>query len=164
MNIVYVLEIDPDNGVIGKLSQGGFQDVISVSHARNGVDHLILAACDFQEEDRMFHCDVSRVPLWDMTEFPLSEYIETKRVVISTAKEAASLIRQGRHVLSTCWAGLNRSGLITAVTLMELGFNAEDSVEIVRKSVGVHGLCNDLFVEMIKEIYVEQNYNSRSRD
>lgn len=38
----------------------------------------------------------------------------------------------GDRVLIRCQAGVNRSGLVTALVLMQAGFNAQDAIELIR--------------------------------
>lgn len=61
------------------------------------------------------------------------------------AKEAANHIRSGRRVLITCQAGLNRSGIVTAMTLRELtGWSGEKCAKHV-KSKRYGALFNKAF-------------------
>ena len=42
---------------------------------------------------------------------------EQLAVAIHAARDVAAAVRAGRKVLVTCWAGLNRSGLVSALAL-----------------------------------------------
>jgi hypothetical protein len=63
-------------------------------------------------------------------------------------------VREGRKVLVHCTEGLNRSGVVVARSLMELGSTASDAIELVRRRRGpsVDGfpaLGNEAFVEWL---------------
>ncbi len=48
----------------------------------------------------------------------------------------ASLVGSGRKVLVHCTEGLNRSGVVIARALMEMGKSAPDAIELVREGRG----------------------------
>lgn len=52
------------------------------------------------------------------------------------AKAVATAVREGEKVLVACFAGRNRSGLIAALTLIELGRTPIDAVGLVRVARG----------------------------
>lgn len=62
-------------------------------------------------------------------------------------------LAQGHKVLVRCQAGLNRSGLVTALTLCKLGFTGEDAIELIRQQRTRFALCNPDF-----ERYVNARY------
>lgn len=57
-----------------------------------------------------------------------------KERAAAAATQAASAIKQGRKVLVTCRQGLNRSGLVCALTLVELGYTREDALSTVQST------------------------------
>jgi hypothetical protein len=58
----------------------------------------------------------------------------------------------GRRVLSTCWQGWNRSGLVSAMGLhLRLGISGAEAVSIVQKGRR-QALCNQLFCEMLNKL------------
>ena len=57
----------------------------------------------------------------------------------------------GKRVLVRCQAGLNRSGLVTALVLMKAGMTAEAAVELIREKRSPDALCNDAFIDWIIE-------------
>ena len=52
----------------------------------------------------------------------------------------------GDRVLVRCQAGLNRSGLVTALILMLEGYDAASAVELIRERRSSWALCNQHFV------------------
>lgn len=70
---------------------------------------------------------------------------------IALAKLAADLVEQGKKVLVHCQAGLNRSGVVTALTLCNLGFDSADAVELMREKRSPLVLCNEAFESWVLE-------------
>ena len=48
-----------------------------------------------------------------------------------------------------CWSGLNRSGLLTAQTLIEQGHDAHTAIGLVRKARSGSALNNTIFVDYL---------------
>jgi hypothetical protein len=65
------------------------------------------------------------------------------------AEEIADLIRQGRRVVITCSTGLNRSALVAARTLIALGHEPADAIDLVRHARGPRALSNRAFVHYL---------------
>jgi hypothetical protein len=57
--------------------------------------------------------------------------------------------RAGDRVLIRCQAGLNRSGLVTALVLMLDGYDAGDAIRLIRSQRSPWALCNNDFVEWL---------------
>jgi hypothetical protein len=66
------------------------------------------------------------------------------------ARVIARKVQAGDKVLVRCQAGYNRSGLVTAFALMELGYRAEDAVALIRKARGETALFRIVFLEYLK--------------
>jgi protein-tyrosine phosphatase len=98
---------------------------------------------------------VPPVPLGGIVvSFPIDDADEVDPKVREVASFIASLVRSDRRVLIHCTEGLNRSGLVAARTLMELGMTARHAVDLVRQrrgpSVdGFRALGNEAFVEWL---------------
>jgi protein-tyrosine phosphatase len=56
----------------------------------------------------------------------------------------------GDRVLVRCQAGLNRSGLVTALILMSTGLDAETAIEQIRKNRAELALFNHDYVNWLK--------------
>jgi protein-tyrosine phosphatase len=69
--------------------------------------------------------------------------------VAELAVWAAAQLRAGRTVLVRCRAGLNRSGLVTAQTLIELGDDPRMAIERVRRARSESALNNTIFVDYL---------------
>jgi protein-tyrosine phosphatase len=72
---------------------------------------------------------------------------------LDTVRDFAQLgvtaIRSGQTVLARCQAGLNRSGLLTAFILLDLGHTADDAIALIRERRSPYALCNPTFVDHI---------------
>jgi hypothetical protein len=69
--------------------------------------------------------------------------------VAELAVWAADQLRAGRTVLVRCRAGLNRSGLLTAQTLIEQGHDAHTAIGLVREARSESALNNTIFVDYL---------------
>jgi protein-tyrosine phosphatase len=52
-------------------------------------------------------------------------------------------------MLTTCWMGWNRSGLVNALALVNLGVSPDKSIRLVRNARGPRALGNQSFVRAI---------------
>jgi protein-tyrosine phosphatase len=83
--------------------------------------------------------------------FPLVDGGPVDPKVPLVAGFVVALLRDGRRVLVHCTEGLNRSGLVIATALMEMGWSAVDAIELVRERRGptddeMYALGNEAFV------------------
>lgn len=98
---------------------------------------------------------VPPVPIGKMfVSFPIEDDDEVDPKVRDLATFIASLVRSDRKVLVHCTEGLNRSGVVVARALMEMGRSARDAIDLVRRQRGpsVDGfpaLGNDDFVDWL---------------
>lgn len=69
----------------------------------------------------------------------IEEYIPT---IVELAHWAHSKWSAGKKVNIRCQAGLNRSGLVTALTLMLSGMSAEEAIKTLRSKRSSYALCN----------------------
>jgi len=87
---------------------------------------------------------VLKMPLDDAK--PSSD--EVRRSLVA-AHNVASRVRHGERVLVTCNQGRNRSGLIVALTLMQLGASANEAIARV-KHARKNALTNPYFVQVLR--------------
>jgi protein-tyrosine phosphatase len=59
---------------------------------------------------------------------------------------AVDAVRQQRNTLIRCHSGYNRSGLVVAQALMDLGLNATDAIALIRRRRSPQALNNETFV------------------
>lgn len=67
------------------------------------------------------------------------------------AEKAARAVKDGKRVLVRCQAGYNRSGLITALTLIHLGHDAEAAIDLIRAKRSRWALFNGHFLRYVRE-------------
>jgi protein-tyrosine phosphatase len=116
--------------VPGKLIQGGYPE--PPPSALSVCDTLVLTAEEAQPRIATPPKKlVLRLPLDDDFYRPLPREVGTMAIQLAT--QLAKEICAGRVVAVTCWQGVNRSGLITGLTLMQLyGCTGRQAVNIVR--------------------------------
>lgn len=80
----------------------------------------------------------------EITDGPLSpgQIDQVRRLAVI----AADAVRAGRTTLVRCHAGYNRSGLVVAQTLIELGHSSGDAVTLIRQRRAPRALNNEEFV------------------
>ena len=84
--------------------------------------------------------------------FPMQDDDDVDPKTREVASFVASLIGSGRKVLVHCTEGLNRSGVVIARALMDMGRSAPEAIELVR---GQRGLTADGFPALGNEAFVE---------
>ncbi len=145
MNLVYR---HPSGGSLwqgGRLSSGS---VRALDNAK--IKAVMLGAIEFQPKlpDRF---DVLRVRAYDD---PFMNSFDAHRLALCADEVSdmlAAYVAGGENVLSSCWAGWNRSGLMTAMTLMKLtGMPADVAIARVRAARGPSALGNPIFVQIVK--------------
>ncbi|WP_030965501.1 protein-tyrosine phosphatase family protein [Streptomyces sp. NRRL S-378] len=65
------------------------------------------------------------------------------------ARTAAHALRDGRTVLVRCHSGYNRSGLVVAQSLIELGHTADAAISLVRQRRSPRALNNETFEQYL---------------
>jgi hypothetical protein len=137
------LELEADE-VIPNLWQGSFPRILSAAEA--GFDLVVLCAQemlrgDVADDYQMHGIRVIEAP-FDDTPWPSGD--ELKMAHWAAAKVAAAH-RDGKKILVTCQAGLNRSGLVNALAVREIrGLPGHEAVLLVRGARD-GALCNNTF-------------------
>lgn len=73
-------------------------------------------------------------------------------IALDAAKQAAGALRDGQKVLVTCWQGVNRSGLVTALTLHTLlGISGLEACAMIKQARSF-ALSNPQFVRCLTRI------------
>jgi hypothetical protein len=120
--------------------------------AKAGFHLVILCANEYQPPKEQFlgGIDVIHAPNDDNpSRAPTRQELQ---LAIAAAKQAAERVRDGKHVLVTCMAGLNRSGLVSALTLhMLFGWAGAQCASHVQ-SKRHHALCNPQFVKVLSTL------------
>lgn len=69
--------------------------------------------------------------------------------VQNLATAGAQAMREGRKVLVRCRQGYNRSGLVVAQILVELGHETGAAIDLIRKNRSIWALNNEFFVQYL---------------
>ena len=72
-----------------------------------------------------------------------------KSELFATARFAYDEWKRGKKVLIRCQAGLNRSGLVMALVLMQDGYTAEEAIDLIRQKRNPYALFNKDFVRFL---------------
>lgn len=117
-------------------------------------DALVLSAKEFQDvfPVHMYpNFTVIHAPLVD--DKPSSEDIVT---ALSAALRVYELNEEGKKVLVTCAAGVNRSAMIAALAMVIAGVKADKAIDKIRKNrkaiSGATPLFNPYFVNVVRTI------------
>ena len=119
--------------------------------ARRGFDMVVLTAAEHQPP-------ASRFRGVEVVHAGYHDAIRPSPIDLAKAKVAASRVAtalgSGKRVLVTCYMGLNRSGLVSALALYLVGegrITGRDAVVIVQ-SGRPGALCNKAFVAMLEDL------------
>lgn len=104
---------------------------------------LVLSAAEHQPP-------ASRFPGVHVIHCPLNDHPgglrpEEVKAWRTASEKVLRAICDGKKVLVTCYAGLNRSGVINARVIMRKGFEVEQAVSFVRMGRGEAALSNSAF-------------------
>jgi protein-tyrosine phosphatase len=110
----------------------------------------VLCAKEYQPPSHAYPgLTVIRIPLVDDHIHPLSDV--DGALVISNARTIARYLESGACVLATCWAGMNRSALLAALS-MQLAFDmdADEAITQIRETRSPNALSNPRFEQFIR--------------
>lgn len=109
---------------------------------------LIVSAAEEWRPPRARGVTRMYIPLadvpWDFYNHP-----DELQQLADTAMTIAESVRAERQVLVFCNMGMNRSGIVTALTLMHLGYTPARAIKAIRKRHPCT-LSNESFVEALK--------------
>ena len=138
--------VAPSNAteVIPRLWQGG-----KPAPGCYSFDLIVLVDDEYQPEASSFPCSrVLRIPLSDYRLPTPEEYVQARLV----AETVVAWYRAGNKILVTCGAGLNRSGLITGLTMKMLGYQQDDLIRLIRQARGDRAIRNTGYLAFIAKI------------
>lgn len=137
--------------VVGNLWQGGIPP-LDRSLAKAGVHAVVFAAEEFQPQRNTCR---GVIKIWAPNNDDGSRMTrEQWNTALTAAMKVRALLDRGRLVLVTCFAGRNRSGLISALALMLPGtlgarsvstptcLSAAQAIALVRRARGPDALSN----------------------
>jgi hypothetical protein len=136
----------------GELWQGDAQDVQTLATNHDSrIKTIGLFAIEFQPDFQSGCYEVLKHGFDDNRFMMEPEALEVAKFADSVSDKLSSRLRAGRGVLSSCAMGLNRSGLMTALTLMKTAdVGPDEAIRLVRMARGPDALHNPVFVSIIK--------------
>lgn len=90
------------------------------------------------------------VDLYEFQMYDSEEGVDFDDLVKASDAVLAGL-KKGKTLVH-CQAGLNRSGLVAAFTLMRMGWYAQDAIDHLRRKRSGFVLCNDTFVSQLHNL------------
>jgi protein-tyrosine phosphatase len=120
--------------------------------AKLGFDTLVLCAKENQRDDLYPGVEVVLAPGDD--DCRVNRMMRDLPIWQQAAQIVVERVNAGKKVLVTCMAGLNRSGMVTALALRQLtNWTGAEIVEHIQASREM-ALCNDTFAEYIRGLPV----------
>jgi len=116
----------------GQVTKKHFDTVVTLYSAANAVSHNV------KEMRFAFHDG-------DMSD------LEPERDLYFMVREAHTDWKAGKKVLIRCQAGINRSGLVTALVLIRDGYSPEDAIRLIRDNRCEAALSNPRFENWLLE-------------
>lgn len=145
MNLVYQ---HPSGGA---LWQGGNTACLDCPNLDElGIKVVVFAAMEYQP--RMpSRFDVVRAKLDDDFRMPHRIAVEVAKCADEVSDLLVNRIINGQGVLSSCWMGWNRSGLMSAITVAKLaGCDPDRAIRLVKNARGPSALSNPVFVAIVR--------------
>lgn len=142
MNLGFELEADE---IIPNLWQGSFPRLLSAAEC--GFDLVVLCAREMlggrgeTNEYRAHDMDVIEAP-FDDTPWPSSKELT---IAHWAAAKVTAAHREGKKVLVTCQAGLNRSGLVNGIAVRDIQKIAGVEAVLLIQGSRKEALCNNTF-------------------
>lgn len=126
----------------GTLWQGGNLDVRKYSKM---FDVVALMAEEYQPD---LVGPVIFAGIDDSEDMLPEEVTVTKKIANAVSDIMADTVSRGKNALSTCWMGWNRSGLVSGLTLVKLGYTPKDAIDVIQLA-RKDALNNNLFKKII---------------
>jgi protein-tyrosine phosphatase len=147
--------------IVDHLYQGSKPAKGDMPWIREVFDALVLSANEYQPD--VGGIKTIRVPLNDYSDADITD--EEKKLALVAGEEVAKEMDEGKDVLVTCVAGLNRSGLISALALIHSKkhkMSPQDAVRTIRKA-RPQALFNKSFTSYLKQFATSASDRQRSR-
>jgi hypothetical protein len=138
----YGYPVEPYTEVIPGLFQA------SATHSPAEMLSMFDVLIDVGGRDRWEGAPDPRYSFHQLDDVP---FISDAEMVHEVGERIAALVGEGKHVAVNCLSGVNRSGLLVARALVELGYTPERAIEEVREARGPMALSNQGFVRFLRE-------------
>jgi len=131
------------SNLISKKEKKKINDSILKALKTSGIELLILAATEYQPNFEAPSLEIFNVPFPDEDTEKVAPLLKRLNPTIN---KAVSLMKEGKNVLSTCWAGINRSSFISGLILQKLTeMSGKEIIELIRENRDMYCLCNETF-------------------
>lgn len=118
--------------------------------AKRGFEVLVLCAEENQHKD-MYHGGIQVICAPGEDDSRVNRMRRFLPTWILAAQRVAVLLKAGKKVLVTCMAGLNRSGMVSAMALyLVTGWDGAKCVQHVQQT-RQDALCNDTFASWLRD-------------
>lgn len=137
--------------IVPNLAQGSYPE--PPKSAFEHFDVVVFAAEELQPRFKAPQgCYLFKVPLDDDPYRPLP--VEVQKILVDVAQRVGAFLTQGHKILVTCAQGRNRSGIITALVLMNcFGMSGKEAIRTVRrKRRGHDALANPMFEQFLLNV------------
>lgn len=132
----------------GKLFQVGAREIPDILK-NNDVHLIIYTAKEWQPFKSNPSISKIFIPLDDTVNLSPQEIIATLKLTDAASTAAARYLKSGKNVISSCAAGLNRSGITSAFTLKKCtNAGKQEIINHIRSNRHPHALSNTLFVKL----------------
>lgn len=143
-------EVTPNIAALSEVVRGLWQGgVDALDEPEVGdFDVVVMTAAELQPTIRSVEASGGRLwayPMLDVVPMRASDGAAAQRI----GSRVCRVVERGGRVLVTCHAGLNRSGLVVALALVEGGFLPPHAVTLVRRARGPHALGNEDFERFV---------------
>jgi len=141
-----------------ELWQGSMYDVDRLLRLPSDKIRVIgLFAQEYQPDDPRGRYELLKRGFDDNPDADPAEISEVAGIVDGASDTLSDRLRAGKSCLSSCAAGLNRSGITTALTLMKVaGLEPDAAIDLIRKKrapqLGMLPLCNPKFVQLLRKM------------
>jgi protein-tyrosine phosphatase len=133
--------------IIRNLYQGSFPSNPTLIK-NEGFDVLVLCTTSYQPSDSEFSgIEIIRCPFDDSR---LTN--ESLQIAKQGAKQVANALKQDKKVLTTCHAGLNRSGFVNALALHQLLRKSGSEIVKLIQMCRPGALFNESFVNYLNKL------------
>lgn len=127
-----------------------------------GFDLVVLCAIEDNKRPPRYRGRTLHAEMHDGSFTPGEEASSVVAGIVAS-RIVAQAVKDGQRVLVTCAAGLNRSGLVSALSLLRMGHSPSEAVMLVRHARGQWALSNKTFERVVMDRTVRQRYARERR-
>jgi protein-tyrosine phosphatase len=131
------IDIPLASHVKDNLWQGGCKDGVVLP---DGFKHVV-SLYKWERYQRPQGCELHEFTMYDSLEQGTEQALDIADLVLECLDDGPTLVH--------CQAGLNRSGMVAALTLVKLGFAPADAIDLLRKGRSPLVLVNESFEEFV---------------